>query len=53
MSLFKRKFKPKFLTITEIQQTMREGRWMPTSIFSATHTEYIVPAKTIFIKKEK
>lgn len=53
MRLFKRKIKPVFLTITEIQQIMREDKWMPTAIFSATRTEYIVPARTIFSPKKK
>lgn len=53
MFLFKKKIKPVFMTIPEIQQIMRENRWMPTAIFSATHTKYIVSAKTIFSPKKK
>ena len=53
MGLFRRKIKPQFLSIVEIQQIMRGDRWMPTAIFSATHTEYIVPARTIFRPKKK
>ena len=45
-----RKFKPKFLTIKEIQEYMRRGDYMPTAIFSATKTDYIVKPRTIFWK---
>lgn len=49
-----KKFKPKYLSIKEIQEVMRQDDWMPTAIFSATHTEYgILPAKTIFKKSKK
>lgn len=53
MGLFKRKFKPKYLTVKEIRKIMKNGEDMPTAIFSATRTEYIVPARTIFSPKEK
>ena len=53
MGLFRKKIKPKFLSVVEIQQIMRENRWMPTAIFSATHTEYIVPARTILGPSKK
>lgn len=44
-----RKFKPRYLTIKEIQQKMRDGRGMPTAIFSAQKKDYIVkPRGTIF-----
>ena len=47
-ALYMRKFKPKFLTIKEIQEYMRRGEYMPTAIFSATKTDYIVKPRTIF-----
>lgn len=43
-----RKIKPKFITIKEIQEKMRRGEPIPTAIFSATKTDYIVKPRTIF-----
>lgn len=48
-----RKFKPKFLTIKEIQEIMKSGEPMPTAIFSATKTDYIVKPRTIFGNNKK
>ncbi len=48
-----KKFKPKFLTIEEIQEKMRRGEPMPTAIFSTRKTEYIVKARTIYSKEKK
>jgi len=48
-----RKFKPKFLTIKEIQEIMKRGEPMPTAIFSATKTDYIVKPRTIFGSHKK
>lgn len=48
-----KKFKPKFLTVEEIQEKMRRGEPMPTAIFSAKKTEYIVKARTIYSKEKK
>lgn len=50
-----RKIKPKFLTVKEIRQIMKEGKDMPTAIFSAQKQDYIVkPRGTIFgIAKKK
>ena len=45
-----RKFKPKFLTITEIQEYMRRGENITTAIFSVSKTDYIVKPRTIFCK---
>lgn len=45
-----KKFKPKFLTIEEIQERMRSGQPIPTAIFSTKKTEYIVKARTIYAK---
>lgn len=47
-----KKFKPKFLTVEEIQEKMRRGEPMPTAIFSAKKTEYIVKARTIYAKSK-
>lgn len=43
-----RKIKPKFMTIAEIQSRMRDRKPMPTAIFSAKKTDYIVKPRTIF-----
>ena len=48
-----KKFKPKFLTIKEIQEIMRRGEPMPTAIFSTTKTDYIVKPRTIFVDDKK
>lgn len=49
-----RKIKPRFLSIKEIQQIMKEDRYMPTAIFSAKKTDYIVkPNGTIFGSRRK
>ena len=48
-----KKFKPKFLTIEEIQEKMRRGEPMPTAIFSTRKREYIVKARTIYSKEKK
>lgn len=43
-----RKIKPTFLTVKEIREIMKRGDDMPTAIFSATKTDYIVKPRTIF-----
>lgn len=43
-----RHFKPKFLTVKQIQEVMRSKKPMPTAIFSAQKKDYIVKARTIF-----
>jgi hypothetical protein len=48
MELFKRKIKPKFITVKETREIMRRGDQMPTAIFSANKTDYIVKPRTIF-----
>ena len=48
-----KKFKPKFLTIKEIQEIMRRGEPMPTAIFSAKKEDYIVKPRTIFGNSKK
>lgn len=47
--------KPRFLTVKEIRQIMKEGKDMPTAMFSAKKQNYIVkPTGTIFgIAKKK
>ena len=43
------KTKSKFLTVKDIQRVMKEGDFMPTTIFSAQKKDYIVkPRGTIF-----
>lgn len=49
-----RKFKPRYLAVKEIQQIMRDGKNMPTAIFSAQKKDYIVkPRGTIFGSQKK
>lgn len=48
-----KKIKPRFLSITEIQEIMKSDRYMPTAIFSAKKTDYIVKPRTIFGNKKK
>lgn len=50
-----REFKPRYLTIEEIQQRMRKRQAMPTAIFSTCKKDYIVkPRGTIFgLQKKK
>ena len=47
-----KKIKPKFVTIDEVQEKMRNGEPMPTAIFSARKKEYIVKARTIYAKEK-
>ena len=47
-----KKFKPKFLTIEEIQEKMRHSEPMPTAIFSTKKMEYIVKARTIYANSQ-
>lgn len=42
-----------YLSIKELQDIMRKGEPMPTAIFSATKTDYIVKARTIHGAKVK
>lgn len=50
-----KKIKPKFLTIEEIQERMRNRQYMPTAVFAARKRDYIVkPRGTIFgLEKKK
>lgn len=43
-----KKTKPVFLTCKEIREIMLKGEDMPTAIFSAKKTNYIVKPRTIF-----
>lgn len=45
MGLFRRKIKSKYLSIKEIQQIMREDRWMPTAIFFSRKERLYCKAK--------
>lgn len=47
--------KPKatYLTVKEIREILINGEDMPTAIFSATKTDYIVKPRTIFGPKVK
>ena len=45
--------KKTYLSIEEIQEIMRNDRYMPTAIFSATKTDYIVKPRTIHGPKVK
>lgn len=47
-----KRIKPKFLSITEIQEIMKTDRYMPTAIFPAKKTDYIVKPRTIFGNKK-
>lgn len=42
-----------YLSIKEIQEIMKKGEPMPTSIFNAEKKEYIVKARTIYGPKQK
>ena len=49
-----KKLRPKFLTVKEIREIMIRGEDMPTAIFSAKKTDYIIKPRTIFgIRKKK
>lgn len=48
-----KKFKPRFLTVKEIREKMKNNEPIPTAIFSATKTDYIVKPRTIFGNKKK
>lgn len=48
-----RKIRPKFLTIEEIQEKMRNREPIPTAVFSCKKTDYIVKPRTIFGKEKK
>lgn len=48
-----KKIKPIFLTCKEIREIMLKGEDMPTAIFSAKKTNYIVKPRTIFGKSRK
>ena len=41
------------MSIKEIQEIMRNDRYMPTAIFSATKTDYIVKPRIIHAPKVK
>ena len=45
--------KPRYLSIKEIQEIMRNDQYMPTAIFSAEYKDYIVKPRTIYAKKTK
>lgn len=45
--------KPKYLTVKEIREIMRNGEDMPTAIFNAKKEEYIVKPRTIFGKTRR
>ena len=42
-----------YLSVKEIQDKMQNNEPMPTSIFNATKTDYIVKARTIYGPKPK
>lgn len=48
-----RKTKPVYLTCKEIREIMLKGEDMPTAIFSAKKTDYIVKPRTIFWKSKR
>jgi len=48
-----KKIRPVFLTCKEIREIMLKGEDMPTAIFSAKKTNYIVKPRTIFCKSRK
>lgn len=48
-----KKAKPIFLTCKEIREIMLNGEDMPTAIFSATKSNYIVKPRTIFWKSKR
>lgn len=43
--------KPVFLTVKQIREIMINNEDMPTAIFSAEKTDYIVKPRTIYAKK--
>ena len=45
--------RPRYLTVKQIREIMRNGDDMPTSIFSTSKDTYIVKARTIFGKAKR
>ena len=48
-----RKNNPTYLTCKEIREILLSGKDMPTAIFSAKKTDYIVKPRTIFFKPKR
>jgi len=43
--------KPKFLTVKQIREIMKNNEDMPTAIFSADKKDYIVKPRTIYVRR--